>query len=240
MRMRFAHTAFAAATAACLLAASTASADDHRAAEIKQRLSDAHTALREIFSSTDKGIPTDLLQAAECAVIVPGLKKGGLVVAAQYGKGFMTCRTGSARSWSAPANVRVEGGSIGLQAGAGEVDMFLLVMNEAGAKELLKSEFKLGGEASVMAGPVGRSSQASTDAFMRAKMLAWSHSRGVFAGIALQGSTLREDMDDNTALYGRPLTNQQIIEGNLKPPDAAAPMLSILSNQARPATAVKK
>jgi lipid-binding SYLF domain-containing protein len=238
MRMRLiTHTAFAATT--CLLAASMASAND-RTVEVKQRLSDAHTALREIFSSTDKGIPTDLLQAAECAIIVPGLKKGGLIVAAQYGKGFMTCRTGSARSWSAPATVRVEGGSIGLQAGAGEVDMFLLVMNEAGAKELLKSEFKLGGEASVMAGPVGRSSQASTDAFMRAKMLAWSHSRGVFAGIALQGSTLREDLDDNTALYGRPLTNQQIMEGNLTPPEAAKPMLSILSNQARPATAVKK
>ena len=240
MRMRFTHSVLA-SSLSLLMGGSMALANNDRATEVKKRLSEAHHSLRNILTAGDKGIPRDLLDSAECAIVVPGLKKGGFVVAAQYGKGFMTCRTGENRSWSAPANIRIEGGSVGLQAGAGEVDMFLLVMNKSAIDKLLTSEFKIGGEAQVMAGPVGRSSRADTDAFMHAKMLAWSHSRGVFAGLALEGSTLREDTDDNEALYGRRLDNKQIIRGNVAIPDAAEPMLNLLRNPATaPASSAQK
>jgi lipid-binding SYLF domain-containing protein len=186
---------------------------------------------REIMKTPEKGIPQDLLAKAHCAIIIPGLKKGGFVVGAKYGKGFITCRRGPDHAgWSAPANVRVEGGSVGFQIGAGEVDLVLLVMNEAGANKLLKSEFKIGGEASAMAGPVGRTVQANTDAYMRAEILGWSRSRGAFAGIALEGSTLREDSDDNRALYGRDITNEQIITGKLTVPPEAATLLRTLGS----------
>lgn len=197
--------------------------------EVTERLANANTVFNEIMGVSDKAIPQELLSKAECAVIIPGLKKGAFIVGAKYGKGFITCRSGNARGWSAPANVRVEGGSIGPQIGGGEVDVFLLVMNKAGVDRLLKSEFKIGGEASVMAGPVGRSSQAETDAFLRAQMLGWSRSRGAFAGLALEGSTLREDKEDNRALYGRDITNEQIIRGGTRIPDAAQALLNSLS-----------
>ena len=197
-------------------------------AEVTQRAEYASEVFREIMSVPDKSVPQDLLEKAHCAVIIPGMKKGAFIVGAKYGKGFITCR-GETKAWSAPANVRVEGGSIGFQIGGGEVDLFLLVMNEAGAKKLLRSEFKIGGEASAMAGPVGRTVQANTDAFMRAEILGWSRSRGAFAGVALEGSTLREDISDNKALYGRALTNEQIIRGGTAVPAAARPLITGLS-----------
>lgn len=212
-----------------LAAFSLNAADEKTVTDVHQRLTNANTVFSEIMGTPDKGIPQDLLAKAECAIIIPGMKKGAFIVGAKYGKGFITCRSGNARGWSAPGNVRVEGGSIGPQIGGGEVDVFLLVMNKAGVTRILKSEFKVGGEASVMAGPVGRSSSAETDAYMRAQMLGWSRARGAFAGLALEGSTLREDRDDNRALYGKDMTNEQIVLGNTRVPAAAQSLLNSLS-----------
>lgn len=212
-----------------LMAASASAADvDKTQAEVNQRLEYASEVFREIMGTPDKGVPQDLLEKAHCAIVIPGMKQGAFIVGAKYGKGFITCR-GETRAWSAPANIRLEGGSIGFQIGGGEVDLFLLVMNAAGAKRLLRSEFKIGGEASAMAGPVGRSVQANTDAYMRAEILGWSRSRGAFAGIALEGSTLREDISDNKALYGRALTNEQILHNSVPVPTAGKPLIAQLS-----------
>lgn len=190
--------------------------------EAVARVHEASAVFQDIMNAKDKGIPLDLLERAHCAVIVPGLKHGGFIVGAKYGKGVLMCRKAHG-GWRGPATVRIEGGSVGLQIGAGETDLILLVMNERGAEKLLQSEFKVGGSAAVMAGPVGRTVQAETDAYFRAEMLGWSRSRGAFAGIAVEGSTLREDLDDNEAIYGKRLTNRQILEGAPIPaPDANA------------------
>lgn len=211
-----------------VLGAPLCSAADDRSDDVTKRLAAADTAFREIMSVPDKGIPRDLLERAHCIVIVPGMKQAAFIVGAKSGKGFLTCRTGTHMGWSAPAAIRVEGGSFGFQAGAGETDTFLLVMNKSGADKLMKSEFKLGGEAAAMAGPVGRTAQAETDALMRAEILGWSRSRGVFAGVSLEGSTLRQDSDDNRALYGRDLTNEQIVRDGVKAPAAASGLLGAL------------
>jgi SH3 domain-containing YSC84-like protein 1 len=201
----------------------------NKSSKLNDRLQSAATAFEEIMKIPEKGIPRDLLSKAHCAVIIPGLKKGGFILAAEYGRGFITCRKGAGIGWSAPGNVRIEGGSVGLQAGGGESDLFLLVMNESGKNKLLKSEFKLGAAAGVMAGPVGRTVQADTDARMRAEILGWSRSRGVFAGIALEGSSLRDDKKDNHTLYGKELSNEQIVMGEVKPPAAAMPLIETLT-----------
>jgi len=197
------------------------------------RLNQSAVLLKEIMNAPDQGIPQDLLEKANCVVIVPGVKKGAFLVGAKYGKGFMVCRNESNHEWGAPAAIRMEGGSFGFQIGASETDVVMLVMEPSGKDSLLQSQFTLGGSASVAAGPVGRSSTAQTDAQMRAKILSYSRSRGVFAGIALNGATLREDLDENKELYGRPLTNRQIIDGDTKPPDSAAELISVLNNLSR-------
>ena len=193
------------------------------------RLNESATVLTEVMDAPDKGIPQDLLENAHCIVIVPGLKKGAFIVGAKYGKGFVSCRGKNNRKWSAPAAVRVEGGSVGFQIGGSESDVILLVMNDRGADRLLSSQFTLGGEGEVAAGPVGRSATAQTDAKLTAEILSWSRSRGVFAGISLQGATLREDQDANQALYGKKLTNREIVEKMVPPPPAAEHLLSILN-----------
>lgn len=198
-----------------------------------ERLNQSAVLLKEIMNAPDQGIPQDLLEKANCVVIVPGVKKGAFLVGAKYGKGFMVCRNESNHEWGAPAAIRMEGGSFGFQIGASETDVVMLVMEPSGKDSLLQSQFTLGGSASVAAGPVGRSSTAQTDAQMRAKILSYSRSRGVFAGIALNGATLREDLDENKELYGRPLTNRQIIDGDTKPPDSAAELISVLNNLSR-------
>jgi lipid-binding SYLF domain-containing protein len=195
--------------------------------EVAQRLDNAAAVLHEIMAIPDKGIPEDLLDKANCVVIVPGLKKGAFIVGAQYGKGFVTCR--KAGAWSAPAAVKIEGGSVGLQIGGQETDAILLVMNENGAKRLLSDKFTLGAEGSVAAGPVGRTSTAQTDAKMSAEILSYSRSRGAFAGLALTGATLRPDEDSNAALYGKKLTSQEIVDGKVKAPSAASKLLAELN-----------
>ncbi len=197
--------------------------------EAVKRIEASNVVLKEIMDSPDKGIPKDLLEKAHCVVVVPGLKTGGFIVAAKYGKGVIACRKAGG-GWKGPATVRVEGGSVGFQIGAGEVDTVLLIMNESGANKIMRSEFKIGGEALAMAGPVGRSAQAETDAYMRAEILGYSRSRGVFAGVAITGTTLREDLDDNAAIYNRRLSNIEILQsGRSTPPPMGKTFLATLS-----------
>ncbi|RPI23450.1 MAG: hypothetical protein EHM61_19720 [Acidobacteria bacterium] len=194
------------------------------------RIEESAQVLTEIMATPDKGIPQDLLAKAECAVIVPGMKKGAFVVGANYGRGFMSCRQPA--GWSAPAAVKVEGGSFGFQIGGSETDVVMLVMNKRGVEKLLSSKFTLGGDASVAAGPVGRTTSADTDAKMHAEILSYSRARGVFAGISLEGATLRPDEDANAELYGRKLTNQEIVTGKTQVPSAGAKLVAELTRYA--------
>lgn len=194
-----------------------------------ERLNEAATVFSEIMDAPDKGIPQDLLESAHCIVIVPGLKKGAFIVGAKYGKGFVSCRDKTRLAWSAPAAIKVEGGSVGFQIGGSETDVILLVMNERGAERLLSSQFTLGGEGDVAAGPVGRNATAQTDAKFTAQILSWSRTRGVFAGVSLQGATLREDDDANKALYGKKLSNKEIVETRIAPPPGAERLLAMLN-----------
>jgi SH3 domain-containing YSC84-like protein 1 len=202
-----------------LLPAFAAVSSEERA-KVVGRINDASLVLDEIMTTSDRGIPADLLKKAECAVVIPAMKKGAFIVGARYGKGFVSCRTGARRGWSAPGAVRVEGGSVGFQIGGQEADVIMLIMNRGGMEKLLSTKFTLGGDVSVAAGPVGRSSQAMTDAAMKAEILTWSRSRGAFAGIALTGGTLREDSDDNEALYGKAITNKQLVNQAAAPAQA--------------------
>lgn len=195
----------------------------------EKRLKAAGDVLHEIMEVKDKAIPQELLDKSECAVIVPGMKKGAFILGGKYGKGFFTCRAKSGEGWGSPASVIVEGGSVGFQIGGSESDIVLLIMNRKGADRLLNNQFKLGGEASVAAGPVGRTTSAHTDILMTAEILSYSRSRGVFAGISLEGSTLRQDLDSNKDLYGKTMTNKEIIEGNPKPPAAGTLLLADLT-----------
>jgi lipid-binding SYLF domain-containing protein len=196
--------------------------------KVEQRLQDASNVLSEMMASP-KGISRDLLAKAHCVVIVPGLKKGALVVGGEYGKGFMSCRTETGTAWSAPAAVRIEGGSVGIEAGGSEKDLILAVMNPEGKRRLLESQFTLGGEGEVAAGPVGRNASAQTDAKFSAGILSWSRSRGVFAGLAVRGATLRQDVDDNESLYGKRLENREIVNQNPVGPISAQKLQELLT-----------
>src|SRR5579863_643487 len=198
--------------------------------EPAQRLGEAASVFSEIMTAPDKGIPRDLLEKAHCVVVVPGLKKGAFIFGAKYGKGFIVYRKG-ARSWSAPAAVRVEGGSFGFQIGGSETDVVLLVMNDRGADRLLSSQFTLGGEGEIAAGPVGRSTTAQTDAKFTAEILSWARARGVFAGIALKGATLRQDVDDNEAMYGKRLETRDIVQTHLAPTAAGRKLIVALNRR---------
>ena len=199
------------------------------ATEADKRLAAAATVFSEVMSISEKSIPQDLLNGAECAVIVPGMKKGAFIVGGKYGRGFMTCRKSGGLGWSAPGAIKVEGGSFGFQIGGAETDVIMLVMNKRGASKLMSSKFTLGGDASVAAGPVGRESSAATDAKFQAEILTYSRSRGAFAGIALQGATLRPDNDANEELYGKGKVNTDIIQGETEVPPAAAALITSLN-----------
>jgi SH3 domain-containing YSC84-like protein 1 len=199
--------------------------------EPANRLGESASVFSEIMATPDKGIPQDLLEKAHCIVIVPGLKTGAFIVGGKYGKGYLSCRNKSGSGWSAPATVRIEGGSIGLQIGGSTTDLIMLVMSERGADKLLASKFTLGAEGSVAAGPVGRTATAQTDAQMHAEILSWSRSQGLFAGLALEGATLRQDQDDNATLYGKKLENRDIVTTGRRAPKSAAALLSLLNKQ---------
>jgi lipid-binding SYLF domain-containing protein len=194
-----------------------------------KRLQAAAASFKEVMGTPDKAIPQDLLNKAQCIVIVPDLKKGAFIVGAKYGKGFVSCRKTDGVGWTAPAAVRVEGGSVGFQIGGEETDVFMLVMNRKGMDRLLTTKFTLGGDASVAAGPVGRTTQAETDAAMTAEILTWSRSRGLFAGVSLSGATLRPDPDWNLEMYGKPLTNREILTSGIAAPAPAAAFLAELN-----------
>jgi lipid-binding SYLF domain-containing protein len=198
-----------------IAAAVMASAENY-----EQRLSDSTTVLHEMSQASDKGIPQDLLQKARCVIVVPGLKKVAFIGGGKYGRGYASCMT--RKGWSPPAAVRIEGGSFGLQLGGSSTDVIMLVLNEGGMKKLLSDKFTLGGEAAAAAGPVGRNTSANTDVLMTAEILSWSRSHGVFAGISLEGATLRQDQDENAKLYGKPLNNEEILTGTVKRPAPAA------------------
>src|SRR5436853_2628771 len=194
--------------------------------EPAKRLNDAATVFSEVMAAPDKGIPQEMLEHAHCVVIVPDLKTGAFIVGGKYGKGYLSCRNKVGPGWSAPATVRIEGGSVGFQIGGSSTDLIMLVMNERGADTLLSSKSTLGAEGSVAAGPVGRTATAKTDAQMKAEILSWSRSQGLFAGLALEGATLRQDQDDNVTLYGRRLQNREIVTSGMAAPKAATRLLN--------------
>jgi lipid-binding SYLF domain-containing protein len=197
--------------------------------ESAKRLEESAAVFSEVMATPDKGIPQEMLENAHCIVIVPGLKTAAFVFGGKYGKGYLSCRNKGAFGWSAPATVRIEGGSAGFQIGGSETDLIMLVMNERGADKLLSSKFTLGAEGSVAAGPVGRTATAQTDVQMHAEILSWSRSQGLFAGLALEGATLRQDQDDNVKLYGRKLQNREIVTSGMAAPKSAARLLALLN-----------
>jgi lipid-binding SYLF domain-containing protein len=197
--------------------------------EPTKRLDEAAAVLSEVMAAPDKSIPHDLLENAHCIVIVPELKTAAFVVGGKYGKGYVSCRSESRAGWSAPGTVRIEGGSVGFQIGGSSTDLIMLVMSERGMDKLLSSKFTLGAEGSVAAGPVGRTATAQTDAQMHADILSWSRSQGLFAGVALEGATLRQDLDDNTTLYGKPLANRDIVTNAVRAPKGAEKLLELLN-----------
>jgi len=198
----------------------------------EQRLKDSAEILKEIMAIPDKGIPQDLLEKAHCIVIVPEVKQAAFVVGGKFGKGFGLCRR-ERDGWGAPGAVRVEGGSLGFQIGASSTDLVMLVMNERGMRRLLEDKFTVGAQASVAAGPVGRNTSALTDAQLSADILSWSRSRGLFAGIALEGATLRNDLEANRELYRKPLSNNEILMTDRHPPAAAQRLIVDLNRYSR-------
>jgi lipid-binding SYLF domain-containing protein len=224
MKVLFATTV--ATTLATTLALTPLMAAD---SEPVKRLNEAAAVFSEIMATPDKGIPVELFEKAHCIVIVPELKTAAFVVGGKYGKGYLSCRNKGTAGWSAPGTVRIEGGSVGFQIGGSSTDLIMLVMSERGAEKLLESSFTLGGEASVAAGPVGRTATAQTDAQLRADILSWSRSQGLFAGIAIEGATLRQDLDDNATLYGKRTENRDIVTAGVSAPQAAAKLIALLN-----------
>src|SRR5664279_5734136 len=195
----------------------------------QERLSDATTVFNEIMATPDKGIPQDLLEKANCVVIVPGMKQAAFGIGAKFGRGYAVCSENNEHC-GGPAAIRVEGGSFGFQIGASNTDIVMLVMNERGMRRLLEDKVTLGAEATVAAGPVGRQTSASTDVQMSAEILSWSRSKGLFAGIALHGATMRPDDDMNADLYGAKLTNKEILQGGQTVPASASALVRTLNH----------
>jgi len=194
----------------------------------QERLIASAEVFQEVMATPEKAIPQDLLAKAQCVIIIPGLKKGALVVGGQYGRGFAECRKEDGFGWGAPGAVRVEGGSVGVQIGGSSTDVVMLVMNKRGMEKLLGDKFTLGADASVAAGPVGRSIAAATDVRLDAEILAWSRAKGIFAGVSVSGASLRNDADVNAELYGRKIDNKEVLTGATEPPAAAQALRAAL------------
>jgi lipid-binding SYLF domain-containing protein len=193
------------------------------------RLRNAHAIFHEMTREPDKGIPLDLFDQARCVIIIPAVKKGAFVIGGKYGRGFASCRKGERGPFGAPAAIRIEGGSYGLQIGGSSTDVFMLIMNESGMQRLLSDKFTIGGEAAATAGPVGRNASANTDVLLHAEILSWSRARGLFAGVSLEGSTLRPDHSENRKLYGRDISNKEILQGNVLFPPAGRQLIVTLN-----------
>jgi lipid-binding SYLF domain-containing protein len=216
-----------AATAAALAATTVYAAGKYKEAD---RIEDAASILSEMLQAPDRGIPQDLLDKAHCVVIIPGLKKAAFVLGAEYGRGFEVCRRAGGAGWGNPAPMQMEGGSVGFQIGGQDTDLVLLVMNHGGMRKLLQDKFALGADASVAAGPVGRAAEASTDVEMHAEILAWSRNHGVFAGISLKGATLLGDANAAQEIYGRKMTNREIVRSDAPSPEIVRPLLHELDH----------
>lgn len=211
-------------------------AADDREDEVK-RVRASGEVLDDIMAAPDKGIPQDIMESAVCVAVVPSLKKGGFVFGAEYGKGVASCRT--ANGWSAPAPFKVVGGSWGLQIGAEGVDLVMLVMNKNGMEKLLSSKFKIGADASVAAGPVGRHAEGETDWKLKAEILTYSRARGVFAGLTLNGAVIEQDGDATRAFYGREKSFRSILQGTVAAPSGSEPFLAAVRKFSAKAEAAK-
>ena len=192
-------------------------------AKLTERLTDAKNVVTQIMATPDKGIPQSILAGASCVVVVPSYKKAAFVVGAQYGQGVATCRT--PRGWSAPVFVQLAGGSFGFQIGGQATDLVLVAMNQQGLQDMLKNKFKIGGDAAASAGPVGRNAQAGTDWKLNAEFLTYSRSKGLFAGINLDGTVLSQNQDDTRTMYGTDIPYETILKGNQATPAAARPFV---------------
>ena len=218
---------FTKAICAVGLIASTLPAMAADKAKLDERLSDAQAVLNEILATPDKSVPNQILSGASCVVVVPGFKKGAFVVGGQYGQGVATCRTG--HGWSAPVFVQLAGGSFGFQIGGQSTDLVLIAMNQGGLQHMLQNKFKIGGDAAASAGPVGRNAQAGTDWKLNAEFLTYSRSKGLFAGIDLDGTVLSQNQDDTRTFYGTATPFKTILAGNIPTPDDAAPFVSTVA-----------
>jgi lipid-binding SYLF domain-containing protein len=191
--------------------------------DLQARIDSAKLVLDRILAAKDATIPLNILQQATCVGIVPGMIKGAFVVGAQYGQGVVTCRTG--HGWSAPVFIRMAGGSFGFQIGGQATDLILVAVNERGFQDLLKNKFKIGGDASAAAGPIGRSGEAATDWKMNAELLSYSRAKGLFAGIDLGGTSVSQNSEDTTIYYGEPHPFEGILKGNVDVPPGAVPFV---------------
>jgi SH3 domain-containing YSC84-like protein 1 len=207
--------------------------DEKDAGKAEDRVQAAATVLDEIESAPDTGIPEEVLASAECVAVVPSLLKGGFIVAASYGRGVASCRTPT--GWSSPAFLLTSGGSVGFQIGGQAIDLVMLIMNKDGMQNLLSSKFKLGADASVAAGPVGRHAAADTDWKLKAQVLTYSRARGVFAGISLAGAVIKQDKDTTREFYGRMVPFRTSLTGKVDAPKGAYPFLSVLAKWAQKA-----
>ena len=226
------------AVLACVLSMVASSAFAALSKDEVKRLNEAGPILTELRNSTEKAIPEDVWSKAQCVVVIPSMKKAAFVVGGEYGSGVMSCRT---NDWSAPVFMQIAKGSWGLQIGAEEVDLVLLVMNRKGVDKLLEDKVSLGADASVAAGPLGRSASAATDAQLGAEMLSYSRSHGVFAGIDLSGGVLRPDKEALERAYGKDVAARDIVMGGKKVAtlEAAAPFLKALRQEVRATTGRK-
>ena len=206
--------------------------------DIVKRLNNSASVLDEIMQTPDKGIPQDILSDAKCIVVVPSMVNIAVGFGGRHGKGVSTCRT--THGWSAPAPVSITGGSWGLQIGGQATDLVMLVMNQRGMDHLLSSKFKIGAEATGAAGPVGRQAEASTDWKLKAEVLTYSRSRGLFAGIDLNGAAIKQDKDETALLYGKVIPFQEILSGHVPPPDSAKTFLATVRKYAREAAQEKQ
>ena len=208
-------------------------ADEPKESKVQDRVQAAADVLNDIQGAPDKGIPEEVLGSAECVAVVPSLLKGGFIVGAKYGRGLASCRT--SKGWSAPAFFVVTGGSVGFQIGGQAVDLVMLIMNKDGMKHLLSSEFALGADASVAAGPVGRHAEGNTDWKMRAEVLTYSRARGLFAGISLNGASIKQDKDSTREFYGRMVPFRTSLVGEIDAPAGANAFLTSLAQWAQAA-----
>jgi SH3 domain-containing YSC84-like protein 1 len=192
-------------------------------ADLNDRMERARLIIDQLSQTPDKGVPDSIIKQAVCVAVVPSLKKAAFLVGAQYGQGVVTCRTG--HGWSGPVFIRMEGGSFGFQIGAQGTDLVLVAVNQHGMQDLLKSKFKIGGDAAATAGPVGRNAQADTSLNMSAELLTYSRSKGVFAGIDLDGTSVSQNQDDTNVLYGGDHSYHQILAGEVAVPDSARPFV---------------